>query len=807
MRAFALGLLIGVGCLQQQAVLPGFGLSFFLIGVATVLLLLCRLQCSLRHPSRRVARAVRCTLVVAAALAFGFGWAGLLAEWRLQDALPMAWEGQDITLVGTIDSLPDPVERGVRFRFAVEQAKAADGTLLQVPARVGLGIYEYAGAAVTPLQPGERWQWTARLQRPHGNANPYVFDYEAWLLAEGVRATGSVRPVGQRRLDAFVWSAGAVIARMRGALRARILQALPAEPYAGVIAALVMGDQRAIEQSDWTIFNRTGIGHLVSISGLHITMVAALFAGLVNRLWRCSFFTRASLSLWLPAQKAAALAGLLAALVYVALAGFGIPAQRTLIMLCVVAAALWLGRITAVSQVLCVALVAVLLLDPWSVLWPGFWLSFVAIACILYSAAGRVDAHAGTVPHGWRERLTRQIKSASRTQWAITVGLVPLTMLLFSQVSLVGPMANAVAIPLVSFVITPLSLLGSVAPAPLSVPLLQAAHMLVVWLAQWLSWLSDLPLAVWQAPQPDALRFALALIGTLWLLAPRGWPMRWMGLLAWLPLALNTATAPREGVWVTAFDIGQGNALLIETATHRLLYDTGPGFSADADSGSRVLVPYLRARGISWLDGLVISHSDSDHSGGALSVLNGIEVGWVSSSLPTEHAIVQRAPYHHACVAGQSWSWDGVQFDMLQPTRDSYANADLRPNARSCTLKISVQGRAVLLTGDIEAAQERALLERMPERLSATVLLAPHHGSGTSSTPAFLAAVSPELALFQVGYRNRYKHPKAEVFERYHTLGIARLRTDESGALRIEIHEDIHVSAFRTEQARYWQGR
>ena len=210
MRAFALGLLIGVGCLQQQAVLPGLGLSFFLIGVATVLLLLCRLQSSLRHPLHRVARAVRCALVVSAALAFGFGWAGLLAEWRLQDALPMAWEGQDITLVGTIDSLPDPVERGVRFRFAVEQAKAADGTLLQVPARVGLGIYEYAGAAVTPLQPGERWQWTARLQRPHGNANPYVFDYEAWLLAEGVRATGSVRPVGQRRLDAFVWSACAV---------------------------------------------------------------------------------------------------------------------------------------------------------------------------------------------------------------------------------------------------------------------------------------------------------------------------------------------------------------------------------------------------------------------------------------------------------------------------------------------------------------------------------------------------------------------------------------------------------------------
>lgn len=737
--------------------------------------------------------------MLVAGMAFGFTWAALLAQGRLQEELPLALEGQDIVLTGTIASLPDPVERGLRFHFAVEAARTPEGQPLSVPSTIMLGLYETERDALADVQPGERWQWTVRLRRPHGNANPTGFDYEALLLDEGVRATGSVRPLGQHRLDAFVFSPRAMLERGRGALRHHIQRALDGKPYAGVIVALVMGDQRAVSQSDWTIFNRTGIGHLVSISGLHITMIAALFSALVQWLWRFSFFTQASLPLRLPAQRAAAVAGVMAALVYVALAGFGVPAQRTLLMLSVVAAALWLGRITSVSQVLCAALIAVLLLDPWAVLWPGFWLSFGAIACILFASVGRAGEQVQT---RWQSLI-----SAARTQYAVTLGLVPLSVLLFAQVSLVGPLANAVAIPLVSFVVTPLSLLGSVLPAPLADWLLLAAHSVVAALAQGLEWLAALPLAVWQAPQPDALSFALAAAGMLWLLAPRGWPLRWLGVLAWLPLLIAQPASPQQGIWITAFDIGQGNALLIETASHRLLYDTGPAYSADADSGGRVLLPYLHARGISRLDGMVISHSDSDHSGGAMTVLNGIDVGWVSSSLPASNTIVQRAPNHHACATGQSWSWDGVRFEMLQPTTGSYAQASLKPNARSCTLKISYQNYSVLLAGDIEAAQERALLERLPDRLPSTILLAPHHGSGTSSTPAFLAAVHPQLALFQVGYRNRYHHPKPEVYARYAELGIRRLRTDETGALEIVIDNAVSVSEYRIKHARYWQGR
>jgi competence protein ComEC len=331
------------------------------------------------------------------------------------------------------------------------------------------------------------------------------------------------------------------------------------------------------------------------------------------------------------------------------------------------------------------------------------------------------------------------------------------------------------------------------------------AHQLITWLAALLTWLSALPLAVWNAPLPTWWMFALALFGTLWLLAPRGWPLRWLGCVTWLPLLLNTPQRPQEGeFWLTAFDVGQGNALLIETRHHRLLYDTGPAYSPEADGGNRVILPYLRGRGIRHLDAMIVSHSDIDHAGGALSVLDEIAVGEMSSSLPEQSAIVLAAPAHRRCEAGQSWTWDGVRFDMLHPSPESYATAKLKPNHRSCTLKVTLGKHSVMLAGDIEAAQERQLLEQQPEALQATVLLAPHHGSGTSSTPAFLRAVQPEIAIFQVGYRNRYRHPKAEVFERYQSLGIRRLRSDDSGAIRFVFGERMHVEEFRRTHARYW---
>lgn len=785
MRAIALGWLAGTLWLQTRAALPPSLLSISLLAIGALVLL----------GAVATAHRGRVVLLLLAGLCLSAGGSAHRAQKRLADALPPALEGRDLQLTGVVASLPDRVENGQRFGFDVEQA-LNQGRAVHVPRRIALGWYADDGD-MPQLQPGERWTLTARLKRPHGQANPHGFDVEAWWLTDDVRATGSVRAAGAQRLQPFVFSLRDAVGRIRAWLRERILGALPDARYAGVIVALAIGDQRGIAQSDWEVFNRTGIGHLVSISGLHITMIAALFSGLMHFLWRHSFFIGTDLPLRMPARKVAALAGLLVALLYVAMAGFGIPAQRTLLMLAVAALAGWSDRIVPASQVLAFALLAVLAFDPWAVLWPGFWLSFGAIACLMFASAGRF--HGGAQASGWLHAL----KGASATQLAVTAGLLPLTMLLFGQFSLVSPLANAVAIPAVSFVVTPLALLGSVLPAPLSTWLLQLSHAVLEWLALWLEWLSALPLAVWQAPRPGWLPTLLAAAGALWLLAPRGWPWRWAGALAWLPMMLAAPDSPPAGLRVTAFDIGQGNALLVETPSFRLLYDTGPAYSAESDGGSRVILPYLRARGIARLDALVISHSDADHAGGARTLMDGLDIGWIASSLPPSNPLVDAR--HVGCVAGQHWVRDGVRFEFLHPL--SGDNPGVKPNARSCVLKIAVGAQAVLLAGDIEAPQERALLARDRERLQADVLLAPHHGSGTSSTPEFLDAVRPQLALFQVGYRNRYHHPKHEVVGRYTARGIRVLRSDSTGALTLELDGQRTLLAQACETPRYWSSQ
>lgn len=790
MRTLAVGWLCGTLWLQYQASLPAPAIGGWL-PMGGLLAAAFVGACPRLHAYLRVA------LLLAAGVTLGASWSGWRAAERLAEALPPELEGTDLRITGVVADLPESSAIGRRFVFSVEQAEAA-GQRVALPRRVALGWYG-AAPLVPQLLPGERWRLTVRLKRPHGLANPDGFDVEAWWLTEGIRANGYVRPAGAERLDSFVFSWRDLVGRARACLRERIASVLPEGRYAGVLVALVIGDQRAIAQADWEMFNRTGIGHLMSISGLHITMIAALAAGMMGLLWRHGFWVGARLPLYLPAQKVAAASGLAAALIYVALAGFGIPAQRTLLMLAVVTLALWRARIVAASQVLSLALLAVLVLDPWAVLWPGFWLSFFAIACLMLASRSET----GSMRSGWRQVVTGGMQS----QFVATVGLLPLTMLLFAQVSVIGPIANALAIPLVSFIITPLALLGSVLPAPLHGWLLHAAHFALTLLAEALRALSGLPLAVWQAPKPGLLVTALAIAGALWLLAPRGWPWRWAGVLAWLPLLAATPTAPHGGVWLTAFDIGQGNAVLVETPSFRLLYDTGPAYSAESDGASRVILPYLRARGIDRLDALVISHGDSDHAGGARSLLAQLQIGWIASSLPDSRALLQslQSDRHVDCTAGQRWRIDGVEFEFLHPAADD--RHETRPNARSCVLRIQAGAHAALLAGDIEARQERLLLARSPEKLRADVLLAPHHGSGTSSTPAFLDAVRPSLALFQLGYRNRYRHPKTEVVARYQARGVHVLRSDQAGAVRVSLDGSGVTAVRQCEKPRYWSSR
>ena len=788
MRLSIIGFALGVALLQQQARLPQLA---WILALAPVCALWWWLEFRVAHRNA-FALGARLAAIAACSLA-GFFYAAAWAQWRLDYRLPPQWEGVDISVVGVVAGLPQPFERGVRFDFDVERVEPAAARL---PQRISLSWYnggtreEFQDLA--PIRAGERWRFVVRLRRPHGSANPHGFDYESWLLQRAIGATGYVRPGDKARLDDLAQQPAYWLARARETLRERYWDTLPGHPYAGILIALAIGDQNAIDAQQWQLFARTGVSHLMSISGLHVTMVASLFALLVHWLWRRS----PALMLALPAAKAAALAGFLAAFGYCLIAGFAVPAQRTLYMVGVAALALWAGRISSISRVLCAALLLVLLLDPWAVLAPGFWLSFGAVAVILYVATHRLaEAHSpvsGLVQWG-------------RVQWAITLALAPLLLVWFQQMSLVSPLANAVAIPLVSLVVTPLALAGSVLPFDFILELAHAVMAGQMWL---LEWCAALPAAVWQQHAPAAWTVALALLGCAWLLLPRGVPARWLGLPLLLPMFAVLPPAPAAGAaWLTLLDTGQGLAVVVQTGRHALLYDAGPGYSPDADSGSRVILPFLRASGIAQLDTMVISHDDNDHAGGAATVLSGLPVGTLYSSLPESHAAWQIARgYRLPCTAGQTWTWDGVHFEFLHPRADSYERDELKSNDRSCVLKITGAHGTLLLAGDIEAVAEQELLAHGVDRLRADVLVVPHHSSRTSSTQEFIAAVQPRWALLSVGYRNRFGHPSAEVVERYRAAGARMLRSDTGGALLVRMDAaGISAQPYRELNRHYWQ--
>lgn len=811
MRLAALAFAAGVWLLQQQPRLPT-------PAQAVALLLVCAVTGGLASwlrrghdvKSRRIAAT---SLLVATAFGVGILWAAAFAHWRLSDALDPAWEGRDVTVSGVIAGLPQAFDRGVRFDFDVEAAVGVKTPPLDaaVPKRISLawynGLTPEEFQEVQPVRAGERWRFTVRLRRPHGTANPHGFDFEAWMLENGTRATGAVSPKGERtRVDELVVRPAYLLQRLREIIRERFWDLLPGERYAGVLTALAIGDQRAIEADEWQVFARTGVSHLMSISGLHVTMVSGLFAALVFALWRRVSFAGRPLALHLPAQKAAALAAALGALAYCLLSGFAVPAQRTLYMVSVVAVALWFDRISAATQVLSLALLAVLLLDPWAVLAPGFWLSFGAVALIFYGVTGR------TVARGW-------LMQWAAVQWAITVGLAPLTLLLFGQVSLASPIANAVAIPLVSGVITPLAIASAIVPVDaVAALLLGSARWLLEWLMPFLAWLAGFDGAVWQQHAPLFWTLPLSLLGIAWLLAPRGMPSRSLGLVMMAPLFTVMPAAPAVGeLKLTVLDVGQGLAVVVRTAGHALLYDAGPRWSPQADSGSRVVIPYLRGEGIGRLDMLAVSHDDNDHSGGAASVLAAIPTGRLVSSLVSslESASLiahdpgpgrPLVPYRLSCRAGERWSWDGVDFEWLHPGDAEWRDAWNAPNERSCVLRIDAPGGSVLITGDIEKGAERALLRR-GAALKADILLVPHHGSGTSSIPEFVQAVSPAHAVFTVGYRNRFGHPRRDVWERYAAQS-ERWRSDRDGAVLFDVRRaGVVASAHRETAARYWWDR
>ena len=773
MRLNVLAFAAGIVVLQMQPELPPAGLW----ALAGGLLALPVMRWSSAWPGR--------LLGVLACLVLGFAWAAWRADIRLADALGADWEGRDIEVIGVVATLPQDFSQGSRFEFAVERRLTATAV---VPGRIMLSWYQGQRDGEEfvrqPVRPGERWQMTVRLKRPHGNANPNGFDYEAWLLERNIRATGYVRQNPPQRLDDMVWWPDYVVERLRHGVRASFAAMLPGDryPWAGILVALVIGDQRAIQGDLWTTFNRTGTTHLMSISGLHVTMVAALFGLLAGWVWR----RVPALALRLPAQRAALLAGCLAAFLYVLLAGFAVPAQRTLYMLLVAALAMASGRIVAPSRTLALALLVVLVIDPWAVLAAGFWLSFGAVGALLYVGAAVVGEAVG-----WRER----IRAWGVVQWAATLASLPILLLVFQQFSLVSPLANAVAIPVVNFVVTPLALLAAVIPWW---PIAALAHAVLGWLMVFLEWCAAWP--VWQAPAPPLWAALVAGLGVAICLLPRGMPGRLLGAVLLLPAIFWPVVRPAEGeAWVTVLDVGQGLAAIVRSREHTLIYDPGPLYSAESDAGQRVVVPYLRVLGIDTVDILMVTHLDSDHAGGTASVKSALAVGEVVSSLGDAGT--------EPCRNGQNWSWNGVQLTVLHPQMQDYAEKR-KSNNLSCVLRIDAGGRRMLLTSDIEARDEAALLQRDPAALKADVLLVPHHGSRTSSTPEFIAAVGATDVMIPVGYRNRFGHPKADVVARYEATGARLWRTDRDGALRVALGgQGVTLNAWRDERRRYWHGR
>lgn len=715
-------------------------------------------------------------------LAFAFGLI-LTTQHALQQRerqWPESRYHEELWVQGVVASIPErSVEAGAepvqtwRFTFA-PQAHT------DLPPRLRVSWYR----AEERVAGAQCWRLRLRLRAPHGSLNPNGFDYEAWLFRQHLGATATVReaePCGV--------ADGYRILKLRQAWSDRVDGVLGQRPGGALIKALTTGATGDLRDAEWDVFRQTGTTHLIAISGFNLALATG-FAFFVLR-WLWSSVPR--LTLRLPAQRFALYGSAVVACLYAALAGFEAPVARALFMLLVLLFATLLHRRAAPSRALAIAWVVIVVSDPCAVMAPGLWLSFAAVAAIFYIAAGRWRAEAP-----WR--------AAIRVQIFLSLVLAPLGIWYFHGFAWTAPFVNLLAVPLFA-VLTPalllVTLLGA-ASLPIAQLLLPFAAQALEYVLAGLTAVATHALHAWWPAALPAAALLLAMIGSVLLFAPSGLPLRVLGVLCLLPLLWPPLQPTRGPLAISVLDVGQGLAVLVRTERHSLLFDAGPAYDEGFDAGASVVAPYVLGLGLRDLDLLLLSHGDTDHAGGVPSVRRLLRV---RRELGSEGA--------QPCHDGQGWEWDGVRFSVLGPKPvDPQAPAPARrrgidsSNNRSCVLKIDAPGPdgfSVLLPGDIERAAEQRLLETRREALRADVLLAPHHGSATSSTADFIAAVQPQLVIFPSGWRNRFRHPRPDVVRRYLDCGARLLMTGEEGALRISgTREDLRVERWRQRAARFW---
>ena len=766
-------------------------------------------------------------------------WVVWRAELRLQDRLDPVHENVVTRVVFRIESMVRDQLDSMRF-----DARVLDPVPAGVPRHIEVSWRAGLDAERTELMPGQVWRGALILRAPRGLVNPHGFDFEGHAFARNVRALGRVRGVPIWQHDEPWGSLSVVVGRVRQILRARMRKNLDQKIYGAVLIALAIGDQDSVRSEHWRVFNLTGITHLVSISGSHVTMIAAMGGWLMLIVGRRLRFRQRALCEWIPARVLAAFASVVVGLGYCLLAGWGVPARRTFFMLLVVCIALMLRLPVSMSGVLCFAAGALVVIDPWAPLATGFWLSFGAVA-VLFSAA-RLALVRNDVKRVW-QRVWIALCEATRLQWLITIAMTPPLAFLFQQVSFSSPFANALAIPIVSFIVTPLALLVALLSVLPNVDLLTSwlamlAHAALHGVLIPITWLAQAP---WGAMDVAAMPLGwlvVSLVGMVWALAPLGTPVRWTGWFLMLPALAWQPERPAHGDWtLTAMDVGQGAAILVRTAGHNLLFDAGPTMG-QTDAGQRVVIPLLRALGVRTIDTVVLSHADLDHTGGLESIYaeRVIPLSYASFDVA---ALLQerlrrrrmRSYFLHSerndpvesepsflrnlhvrrCEAGVTWRWDGVTFSFLHPgqtQRDlGFTNnvgkksSKVRTNAESCVLKISGSHHTGLLPGDLPAQQERGLVTQHGEVLKVDVVVVPHHGSATSSSPEFVHAVRPRHALALVGYRNRFEHPDAQVTSRWRRVGATVWRSDLHGAITVRSQQAVlQVKGQRDLNQRYW---